>query len=215
MVRGGRLTASQQKAIDSLWAEYGIEKDQVPINRLQVFGRYAELVLEIGFGMGESLVEMARRFPERDFIGIEVYSPGIGNILKATHQHGLDNLRVMQGDAVELMDESVEDESLDRVQIFFPDPWHKKKHHKRRLIQAPFVETLATKLRKGGILHVATDWENYAEQMMEVLSASDKFSNFAGEGQYAGHHDRPETKFERRGQRLGHGVWDIVFEKTE
>ena len=213
VVRGGRLTPSQEQAINTLWPVYGLEKDQGLIKREDVFERSAELVFEIGFGMGDSLVAMAAEHPERDYIGIDVHPPGIGTILRDIKIADLKNLRVMQGDAMEVLQTCFEDNELDRVQIFFPDPWHKKRHHKRRMIQPAFVSELAAKMRSGGILHLATDWENYAEQMMEVMSASEQFRNLAGEGNFAEDHERVETKFERRGKRLGHGVWDLLFEK--
>lgn len=213
VVRGGRLTPSQEQAINTLWPVYGLEKDQGLIKREDVFERSAELVFEIGFGMGDSLVAMAAEHPERDYIGIDVHPPGIGTILREIKIADLKNLRVMQGDAMEVLQTCFEDNELDRVQIFFPDPWHKKRHHKRRMIQPAFVSELAAKMRSGGILHLATDWENYAEQMMEVMSASEQFRNLAGEGNFAEDHERVETKFERRGRRLGHGVWDLLFEK--
>lgn len=213
VVRGGRLTPSQEEAINTLWPVYGLENDQGLINREGVFERSAELVFEIGFGMGDSLVAMAAEHPERDYIGIDVHPPGIGTLLRDIKNADLKNLRVMQGDAMEVLKTCFADKELDRVQIFFPDPWHKKRHHKRRMIQPAFVSDLATKMRSGGILHLATDWKNYAEQMMEVMTASEEFVNLAGEGKYAEEHERVETKFERRGRRLGHGVWDLLFEK--
>lgn len=214
VVRGGRLTASQREAIDRLWPRYGLEINQGVIDRQQVFGRRAELVFEVGFGMGESLVEMAAEHPDRDYIGIDVHPPGIGTLLREIDARGLDNVRVMRGDATEVLSRCFADGSLDRIQIFFPDPWHKKRHHKRRLIQSDFIEALAVKMRTGGILHLATDWENYAEQMMAVMSSSKRFRNLAGPGNYSAAGDRPQTKFERRGRKLGHGVWDLVFEKV-
>lgn len=215
VVRGGRLTPSQEEAINTLWPVYGLENDQGLIKRESVFERSAELVFEIGFGMGDSLVAMAGEHPERDYIGIDVHPPGIGTILRDIKNAELKNLRVMQGDAMDVLKTCFADEELDKVQIYFPDPWHKKRHHKRRMIQPKFVSDLATKMRNGGILHLATDWENYAEQMMEVMTASSQFRNVAGEGQFAREHERAETKFERRGRRLGHGVWDLVFEKVD
>ena len=213
-MRGGRLTPSQQQAMETLWPEYGLDMDAGMIDREVVFGRHAELVFEIGFGMGDSLVAMARQYPERDYIGIDVHPPGIGTILREIKAHDLTNLRIMQGDAVQVLAECFVDDGLDRLQIYFPDPWHKKRHHKRRLIQPPFVELLAQKLRKGGILHLATDWNNYADQMLEVMSASARFRNLAGAGHFSDPGERVETRFERRGQRLGHGVWDLHFEKV-
>ncbi len=214
VVRGGRLTPAQQEAIETLWPIYGIDKDQGILDRESVFGRNADLVFEIGFGMGDSLVAMAAQHPDRDYIGIDVHPPGIGTILRDIHEAGLTNLKVMQADAMEVLADCFDDGSLQRIQVYFPDPWHKKRHHKRRMIQPPFVDALANKLCVGGVLHLATDWENYAEQMMEVMSASTRFHNMAGEGKFASEHERVETKFERRGRRLGHGVWDLLFEKT-
>lgn len=212
VVRGGRLTPSQKEAMDTHWTAFGLACDQ-PVDRESIFGRQAELVFEIGFGMGDSLVAMAAAHPERDYIGIDVHPPGIGTILRDINTAGLKNLRVMQGDANVALAQCFPDHTLDRVQIFFPDPWHKKRHHKRRLIQPAFVQNLAGKMRPGGVLHLATDWENYAQQMMEVMSAAQDYANLSGVGQYAVEHERVETKFERRGKRLGHGVWDLLFEK--
>ena len=192
VVRGGRLTPAQQEAIESLWSSYGVESTNGIIDRYALFGRQAELVFEIGFGMGDSLIAMARQHPERDNIGIDVHPPGIGNILKEIKTHELENIKVMQGDAMEILDTCFADKDLDRIQIFFPDPWHKKRHHKRRMIQPPFVSALARKMRQGAVLHLATDWENYAEQMMEVMSAATEFTNLAGEGEYSG--QKPNLK---------------------
>ena len=214
VVRGGRLTPSQQQAMERLWPRYGLEAGMEVFDRENIFARQAPLVLEIGFGMGGSLVEMAKKNPDQDFIGIDVHPPGIGTILKDIDQQGLTNLKVMQGDAVTILEQQFSDEGLDKIQIFFPDPWHKKRHHKRRMIQDDFVALIGRKLVMGGILHLATDWQNYAEQMMEVLSANGHYKNCAGTNQFAVNTGRPETKFERRGQRLGHGVWDLVFEKV-
>ena len=172
-------------------------------------------MLEIGFGMGQSLVAMAAAAPEKNFIGVEVHLPGVGRLLHSMEDEGVDNIRVYCHDAVEILNDCIDDASLDTVQIFFPDPWHKKRHHKRRLIQPDFVDLLCRKLKPGGVLHLATDWENYAEQMMEVLSANTQLRNQAGEGEFAPRPDhRPLTKFERRGERLGHGVWDLLFKKA-
>ncbi|MGM0632915.1 MAG: tRNA (guanosine(46)-N7)-methyltransferase TrmB [Pseudomonadota bacterium] len=211
VVRGGRLTASQQEALDHWWPLYGIDDTHARIDPMALFGRHAPLTLEIGFGMGQSLVEQAAAHPERDFIGIEVHRPGVGKLLREIHERDLHNLRVYCHDATEILDRCVPERSLDTVQVFFPDPWHKKKHHKRRLIQPAFVRQLTTRLKPGGLLHLATDWTHYAEHMMEVLSAEPALENTAGEGQYAKNTGRPETKFERRGERLGHPVFDLLF----
>ena len=212
VVRGGRLTPAQQQAMDELWPLYGLQMDAGELDAEQVFGRRAELVFEIGFGMGGSLVEMAQASPQRDFIGVDVHPPGIGTILRDIHARQLDNLKVYQGDAVEVLRKCIGDESVDCFQIFFPDPWHKKRHHKRRIIQPDFVQLLRQKMKPGGRLHVATDWQNYAEHIMEVMGPAEGFRNCFGEGAFATEHERPQTKFERRGQRLGHGVWDMIFE---
>jgi len=211
VVRTGRMTAGQQDAYDTWFPVYGLSQGDGLLNAGQVFGRTAPLVFEIGFGMGQSLIDMARAAPELDFIGVEVHPPGIGNLLKGIHEEKLTNLRVFRGDANDILAQCIADESLHTLQIFFPDPWHKKRHNKRRLIQPEFIDRIAPKLVKGGQLHLATDWQHYALQMMEVLSAAPQFSNTSGPGNYATAHNRPETKFERRGQRLGHGVWDLVF----
>jgi tRNA (guanine-N7-)-methyltransferase len=214
VVRAGRMTSGQEDALASLWPSYGLELEAGALNKEQVFGRAAELVFEIGFGMGGSLVAMAKASPQQDFIGVEVHPPGIGTILKAIAEEKLTNLKIYRGDAKEVLQQCVADSLLDKVQIFFPDPWHKKRHHKRRLIQADFVQDLHVKLKPGGILHLATDWEPYAEQIREVLDAADGFQNCFPETIWAREHARPVTKFEQRGQRLGHGVWDLMFERT-
>lgn len=211
VVRAGRMTAGQQKALEALWPRYGLASSDGPVERERIFGRRAELVVEIGFGMGGSLVEMARAQPEKDFIGIEVHPPGVGTLLRALEEQNLGNVRVFREDARLVLEQCFADGAIDRILIFFPDPWPKKRHHKRRLIQPDFVALLRRKLRPGGVLHLATDWEHYAEQMMEVLSAAEGFRNPFGEGAFAGEHDRPRTKFESRGLRLGHGVWDLIF----
>ena len=206
------MTEGQQRAYYANWQRWGLEYAGGALDPVEAFGRAAPLVLEIGFGMGASLVTMAAAAPENDFIGIEVHTPGVGRLLHDMAEQGLQNIRVYRHDAVEVLRDCIADASLDTVQIFFPDPWHKKRHHKRRLIQPPFVELLAARIKPGGLLHLATDWENYAQQMMEVLSASTAFNNTCGEGEYSPRPEsRPLTKFEQRGERLGHGVWDLLF----
>lgn len=215
VVRAGRMTtAGQQQALERLWPRYGLTLEQGMLDQQVVFGRKAPLVFEIGFGMGGSLTAMAKAAPEQDFIGVEVHPPGIGTILRAIEAEGLHNLRIYQADATEVLRHCIADGSLQTLQIFFPDPWHKKRHHKRRLVQAEFVQQLRPKLATGGVLHLATDWEPYAEQMLQVLTAAEGFRNCAGTALWASEHKRPLTKFEQRGQRLGHGVWDLLFEKT-
>jgi len=212
VIRSGRQTIAQQEAIEKHWFKYVIEDHQSPLNPEALFGRKAPLVLEIGFGMGDSLAEMALANPHQNYIGIEVHRAGVGKLINYIENQQIPNLRIYCHDAVEILANCIADGSLDLVQIFFPDPWHKKKHHKRRLIQTGFVLDLMKKLRTGGRIHLATDWQNYAEHMMDVLSGIEGLRNTAGEGQYAVDTGRPETKFERRGQRLGHGTWDLMFE---
>ncbi len=213
--REGRITPSQRRALEVLWPRYGIDYAASLTDFSQIFGRSAELVLEIGFGNGESLLEMAKAAPEKNFIGIEVHRPGLGTLLSGIEREGLKNLRIIRHDAVDVLSHMVADNALNKVQIFFPDPWHKKRHHKRRLIQTDFIDLLARKLVPNGFLHLATDWENYAEQMMLLISASKAFENTVGKGEfYQNAYDlRPMTKFERRGLRLNHRVLDLLFVK--
>jgi tRNA (guanine-N7-)-methyltransferase len=212
VLRTGRMTPGQERAFGQNWDRWGLEHSAGALDYDVVFGRPGPRVLEIGFGMGGSLVAMASAAPDSNFIGIEVHKPGVGRLLHSMVDEGVDNIRVYCHDAVEVLRDCIADESLDTVQIFFPDPWHKKRHHKRRLIQPGFVAALVRKIKPGGTLHLATDWENYAEQMMAVLSTAEGLSNACGDGQYAPRPEhRPLTKFELRGERLGHGVWDLVF----
>ena len=212
--REGRLTKGQAKAIEDCWPSMGLEHQKSKLDWQVVFGRKAPVVLEIGFGMGKSLVEMASKEPDKDFVGIEVHRPGVGACLADAQEQGLSNLRVFEHDAVEILADCVADESLARVQLFFPDPWHKKRHHKRRIVQEEFVQKLRAKLAIGGVFHMATDWENYAEHMLEVMSQSEGFKNQSATNDYVPRPDqRPLTKFEQRGHRLGHGVWDLMFER--
>lgn len=208
------MTAAQQRALRELWPRYGIDSNRM-VDLHALFGRSAPVTLEIGFGNGDTLLAMAQASPETDFIGIEVHRPGVGRLLQALEDRHINNVRVMCDDAVEILQRCLPDHCLQRVLLFFPDPWHKKRHHKRRIVQPEFVELLAKKLQHGGILHMATDWENYAQHMLEVVGASAAFRNCAGQGQYSGKPDwRPITKFEQRGLRLGHGVWDLLFERV-
>ncbi|MFO7529120.1 MAG: tRNA (guanosine(46)-N7)-methyltransferase TrmB [Marinobacter sp.] len=215
VLRQGRMTEGQKKAFDRGWGRYGLSREDGMIDPREVFGRDAMLNLEIGFGMGKSLAKMAEAAPEQDFIGVEVHLPGIGALLKEIEDRGLENVRIYNIDANDVIDLCLPDACLDRVMVFFPDPWPKKKHHKRRLIQPEFVQRLRHKLRVGGVLHLATDWENYAEHMMEVMSESEGFANAKEPGEFSPRpDDRPITKFEKRGERLGHGVWDLLFHRT-
>ena len=213
--REGRITAAQRCALDSLWEKYGIDYVDQVLNFPEIFNREAGLVLEIGFGNGASLLQMAVEAPELNFIGIEVHSPGVGNLLLGTEREACQNIRIISHDAVNVLEQMVGDACLDRIQIFFPDPWPKKRHHKRRLIQTGFVNLLYKKLKPNGLLHLATDWENYAQQMMRVLSTSEGFKNrCSNDGFYSDASDcRPVTKFEQRGLRLGHKIFDLMFEK--
>ena len=215
VLRTGRMTPGQERAYQDNWQRFGLAHEDGALDFDAEFGRPGPRVLEIGFGMGASLVEMAAAAPRANFVGIEVHRPGVGKLLHSMVEQDVDNIRVYCHDAVEVLRDCIAPASLDTVQIFFPDPWHKKRHHKRRLIQAPFVSTLVQHIKPGGTLHLATDWENYAEQMLEVLSAEPQLRNDAGEGNYAPRPaHRPVTKFERRGEGLGHGVWDLVFRRA-
>ena len=213
VLRMGRATVAQQRAMTELWPIFGIEFTNDRIDLAQSFGRDAPRMIEIGFGNGEALLDFARSNPEIDCVGIEVHRPGVGHLMLGSHAAGLTNLRVMSHDAVEVL-QQLPDASISFVHIFFPDPWHKKRHHKRRLIQPPFVALLARVLKRDGLLRLATDWEHYALQMREVLDASPDFINVAGEKGYIDRPGmRPLTRFEKRGHRLGHGVWDMEYSR--
>lgn len=210
--REGRLTSGQSCALERLWPRFGIDADAGPVAAHALFGRRAPVTLEIGFGNGESLALQAEASPERDFIGIEVHRPGVGHLLGEIERRSLTNLRIYCADAVEVLESNIQPGSLDGVQIFFPDPWHKKRHHKRRLIQPAFVRLLASRMRPGGLLHLATDWEDYAEHMAAVLRGAVEW--FEPETPCApGNEARPETRFERRGKRLGHAVRDLCYRR--
>ncbi|WP_119154793.1 tRNA (guanosine(46)-N7)-methyltransferase TrmB [Aquabacterium tepidiphilum] len=212
VLRAGRMGTGQQRALADLGPKFVLPYAAELLDFAAVFGREAPVVLEIGFGMGDATATIAQTLPGTDFLGVEVHTPGVGALLKHIGERGLTNIRIVQHDAVEVLEHMVPPASLAGVHVFFPDPWHKKKHHKRRLIQPAFVARLAAHLRPGGYLHCATDWQPYAEQMLEVLSAEPALENTA-EG-YAPKPDyRPLTKFENRGLKLGHGVWDLVFSK--
>ncbi len=223
VVRSGRMTFGQEKAFTELWSVYGIEggieggleDGAAMLDFEQLFGRQAPVILEVGFGMGDSLIEIAASHPENNYIGIEVHRPGVGRLLGNIGERVLTNLRVMQFDAVEVLKTQIPDNSLSAVYLFFPDPWHKRRHHKRRIVQDDFIQLLRKKLLPHGQFHMATDWEHYAQQMLKTMKQAPGFKNCAADGKYIPRPDyRPTTKFERRGERLGHGVWDIMFEKT-
>lgn len=210
MLRQGRVSEAQQRAHETLLPIYGIAYSEAPLDLDRVFGRSAPKVMEIGFGMGETTAAIAAAHPETDYLGIEVHTPGVGSLLKQIDANQLGNVRIIQHDAMEVLQHMIAPRSIDGVHIFFPDPWPKKRHHKRRLIQPPMVERLLRTLKTGGYLHAATDWHEYAEQILAVCSAAPELQNTAQD--YAPRPAyRPRTKFESRGLKLGHGVWDIVF----
>jgi tRNA (guanine-N7-)-methyltransferase len=215
VLRQGRMSEAQKRAFEQHWGKYGLDYAGAVRDFEQVFGRRAERVLEIGFGNGEQLHFAAINEPARDFIGVEVHGPGVGRVLNALAAEALSNVRVYQHDAVEVLREEIADAALDEVRIYFPDPWHKKKHNKRRLVNPEFIALACTKLRAGGRLHLATDWQQYAEQMWDVCEAEPRLRNTGGERAAV---PRPawrrQTHFETRGQKLGHGVWDLVYVRT-
>jgi len=206
------MTNRQKFAFQQYWERYGLSLHDGLLDPKLQFGRNAPQVLEIGFGMGGSLLEMIKLEPDKDFIGIEVHSPGVGRLINNAGEDALRNLKVYMADAVDVFEDCIADASLHRLQIYFPDPWHKKKHNKRRLIQPNFIEMIRYKLEIGGMLHLATDWEPYAEQMLEIMEIADGYKNIADHGKYSLRPNfRPVTKFESRGMRLGHGVWDLLY----
>jgi len=212
VTRAGRLSTAQAKAIETLGPQFCIPYQKAPADFNKAFGREAPTILEIGFGMGDTTAKIAAGMPEKNFIGVEVHTPGVGSLLKLIGEQQLTNLRIIQHDAFEVVTHMVTPGSLAGVHVFFPDPWHKARHNKRRLIQPPFVQLLASRIAAGGYIHCATDWQDYAEQMLQVLGDEPALRNTA-EG-YAPRPDyRPVTKFENRGLKLGHGVWDLVFVK--
>jgi tRNA (guanine-N7-)-methyltransferase len=214
VTRSGRTTEAQQRALHVLWPKYGIEFRPGPVDLAQAFGRTAPRIAEIGFGNGENLTALAAAHGECDFLGIEVHRPGVGRLLLAAEQRGLANLRVICHDAVEVLEHQIPLQSLDEVLILFPDPWPKKRHHKRRLIQEPFVELLAARLKPSGVLRLATDWQPYAEHMLAVLSTCPLLQNQSPDRTFVPRPlERAPTRFEKRGERLGHGVWDLCFRR--
>ena len=211
VLRAGRTTPAQERALDELWPAYGIDPE-VPLDLEAVFGREAPRCLEIGFGAGEVIGALAETNPHIDYLGIEVHRSGVGRLLLRAQQGALKNLRVICQDAVDVLREHVADDSFDEILVFFPDPWHKKRHHKRRLIDPSFAALAAAKLRPGGVLRMATDWQDYAEQMLAVCNAAPALQTLSADATYVPRPDfRPATRFERRGERLGHGVWDLAY----
>ncbi|MCU7815835.1 MAG: tRNA (guanosine(46)-N7)-methyltransferase TrmB [Candidatus Thiodiazotropha sp. (ex Rostrolucina anterorostrata)] len=214
VLRQGRLTEGQQRAFDQLWSRYGMILHDEPIDFAALFGRQAPITLEIGFGNGEALAQIAARHPEENYLGVEVHSPGVGHLMIKLAEQQSENVRIVQTDAMELLRHALPTASLSRVLLYFPDPWHKRKHHKRRIVQTEFTNLIHRVLIPGGVLHMATDWQDYAHQMMKVLSLHSGFRNQMGVQQFSPRPDsRPITKFEKRGERLGHGVWDLLFER--
>ncbi len=215
VLRQGRLTPGQERALATGWPRYGVDFTPNPLDFANLFGRHAETVLEIGFGNGEALLASASGDPGRNYLGIEVHRPGVGRLLLNAELAGLDNLRVLAHDAVEVLDHCIADRALCEVRLYFPDPWHKTRHHKRRLVQPPLVERIACKLVPGGLFHLATDWAPYAEHMFDVLEASPHFGNPLGPRAVA---PRPpwriETHFQKRGEKLGHAVFDLLYRRT-
>lgn len=214
ILRQGRYTSAQKNALDNHWKDYGIEHTDSFINFEQIFGRDAAVTLEIGFGNGDSLLQQASEHPENDYIGIEVHGPGVGHLIHRINEKQLPNIRLIRFDAIDVLNKQIPDSSLDCLQLLFPDPWHKKKHNKRRIVQPAFLQLVRAKLNLGGRLHMATDWQHYAQQMLALGDEADGFCNLSGNGEYASDKKpRTETKFERRGLKLGHGIWDIKHEK--
>lgn len=214
--REGRLTRAQQRALDELLPRYGIRLADGKLDLDELFGRRARRVLEIGFGNGMALAELAEQNPATDYLGIEVHRPGVGHLLQEIEKRGLANVRLSTDDAMEVLAQQIPANALDAVYLFFPDPWHKKRHHKRRIVQAEFADLIRSRLKAGGILHMATDWQDYAEHMLAIMEAAEGFMNVSGPGRYTPRPAyRPLTKFEQRGKRLGHGVWDLQYRKRE
>lgn len=214
VLRAGRTTAAQERALNELWPIYGIDPSDAALDLAAVFGRMSRRCLEIGFGAGEVIGSLAENNPDIDFLGVEVHRSGVGRLLLRAHQRNLHNLRIICQDAVDVLRDRIADQSLDEVLVFFPDPWHKKRHHKRRLIEPNFVALVAAKLRSGGTLRLATDWQDYAEQMLAVCNANPALQSVSENLAFVARPDfRPPTRFERRGERLGHGVWDLAYSR--
>ena len=214
VLRAGRTTPAQERALGELWPTYGIDLTEAPLDLAQVFGRSAPRCLEIGFGAGEVIGALAQNNPHIDYLGIEVHRSGVGRLLLRAQQCSFKNLRVICSDAVDVLHDHIADAAFDEILVFFPDPWHKKRHHKRRLIEPSFVSLAAAKLRSGGTLRLATDWQAYAEQMLTVCNANPALESLSPDRTYVPRPEfRPPTRFERRGERLGHGVWDLAYAK--
>ena len=214
VIRAGRMTDGQKTAFDKWWPKYGLSLFDGELDLKVSFDQEAPTIVEIGFGMGDSLLNMVKDHPNENFVGIEVHPPGVGRIINHAGLYELNNLRVYMADAIDVLNDCFADHSVDRLQLFFPDPWQKKKHNKRRIVQPEFVALVKQKLKANGVFHMATDWEDYAEHMMEVMCLAPGFENLAPEYHFSpAPAYRPKTKFETRGEKLGHGVWDILFRK--
>ena len=214
--RTGRLSKGQSLGLTELWRDYGIDIDKKMLNLEDIFSNQNDITIEIGFGNGDSLLEMAIKQPDMNFLGIEVYEAGVGRLVNEASKKNVSNLRVIKEDAVEVIENNIPDKSISHCQLFFPDPWHKKRHHKRRIVQMSFLDLLSNKLKENGKVHIATAWENYAEHILETLESHKHFKNCSGAHRYSERpKNRPLTKFENRGQKLGHGVWDIIFTKIK
>lgn len=214
VLRGGRLTEGQKRALDEYWPRYGIGEAESILDFKALFGNEAPVIMEIGFGNGDATWRMAQSSPEKNFLGVEVHQPGVGHLLLKMEQHEISNIRIANDDVVVFLNERVPKESLAGVLIYFPDPWPKKRHHKRRLIQPSLIALLASRMRSGALLHLATDWEPYAKFMLEVMTSSSDFKNLSSTRDFCDQPEwRPQTKYESRGQRLGHQVRDLLFRK--
>ena len=214
VLRQGRLTNAQQNALENLWQDYGIDFSEQLLDYPALFGNDHETIIEIGFGDGDSLLQQAINQPLYNFIGIEVHGPGVGHLIHNANAQNVHNIKVIRHDAVDVLSQQISDDSIHQLQLFFPDPWHKKRHHKRRIIKQSFIELIQKKLKTGGHFHMATDWQHYAEHMLDEMDQAEAFRNISGKGHYSESKGaRCETKFERRGIKLGHGVWDLIYQK--
>ena len=214
VLRQGRVTNAQQHALDNHWSSYGIDYSEQILSFNKLFNNENEVIVEIGFGNGESLLQQAKNQPETNFIGIEVHGPGVGHLIHLANSESIHNIKIIRHDAIDVLEHQLGDNSLQQLQLFFPDPWHKKRHQKRRIINPAFIQLAHKKLKTGGFFHMATDWQHYAKQMLAEMDAADGFLNTSGTGNYSKNLGaRCESKFERRGLKLGHGVWDLIYEK--
>lgn len=213
VIRGGRITEAQQNAFDLYWPQYGLSLQDGVIDQQQLFNNNNSLVVEIGYGMGDSLLAMAEQEPDKNFIGIEVHLPGVGRVVNEAGKKNLPNLKTFCADAIDVLTLCIPENSVSRLQLFFPDPWHKKRHHKRRIVQPEFIDLVSSRLKIGGVFHLCTDWQPYAEHMLAMLNQCEGLSNQCSESYCTRPDYRPITKFERRGEKLGHGIWDLIFKK--